>query len=146
MGQKVRDVMTGIPIMLASDRTLSEAARTMRDFGIGCVLVAGWEQVRGVVTDRDIVVRAVAEARDPETMTLSDICSTDLVAVTPDEDVEEAIKIMRAFAVRRLPVVDGGATVGIVSLGDLAVERRRRSMRTLAAITTRAPRGLASPL
>ncbi|MGE5291165.1 MAG: CBS domain-containing protein [Micromonosporaceae bacterium] len=141
MSQKVRDVMTGIPITLAPDRTLSEAARTMRDHAVGCVLVAGCDEVRGVVTDRDIVVRAVAEARDPATVTLSDICSgPDLAVVTPDDDVDDAIKIMRACAVRRLPVVDGGATVGFMSLGDLAVDRRRDSMRTLAAVTTRPPR------
>jgi CBS domain-containing protein len=137
MNQKVRDVMTGIPVTIAPDRTASDAARMMRDFAIGCVLVTACEQIRGVITDRDIVVRAIAAARDPETVRLGDICSRDLVAVAPDDDVDEAVKIMRERAVRRLLVVEDGAVVGLASLGDLAVGQRNDSMRRLAAIVTR---------
>ena len=80
-------------------------------------------QVCGMVTDRDIVVRTVAETQDPAPTTLADICSHNLLTVTPTDSVEEAVRLMRTHAIRRLPVVDGGQAVGIVSLGDLAVER-----------------------
>jgi len=72
---------------------------------------------------RDIVVRTVAEARDPATTTLADICSHALTTVSPTDSIEQAVQLMRAKAIRRLPVVEGGQAVGIVSLGDLAVER-----------------------
>jgi CBS domain-containing protein len=139
MAQKVRDVMTGIPITLAPNRTLSDAARTMRDFAIGCVLVTLREQLRGVVTDRDIVIRAIAESRDPADVTLSDICSLDMAVVAPDDDVDDAIKLMRTRAVRRLPVVEHGKTVGLVTMGDIAVARPRGGMWTLAAIAAAPP-------
>jgi CBS domain-containing protein len=140
MAQKVRDAMTGIPVTLAPDRTLSEAARTMRDFAIGCVLVALREQLLGLVTDRDIVARAIAESRDPAQVTLSDICSLDLAVVAPDDDLDDAIKLMRTRAVRRLPVVERGKAVGLITIGDLAVARPSESMWTLAAIAV-APTG-----
>ena len=76
-----------------------------------------------MVTDRDIVVRTVAERQDPTTTTLADICSHSLLTVTPTDSVEEAVRLMRTHAIRRVPVVDGGQAVGLVSLGDLAVER-----------------------
>jgi CBS domain-containing protein len=95
----------------------------MRDAEIGDVIVIENNQVCGIVTDRDIVVRILAETRDPATTTLADICSHSIVTVTPTESVEEAVRLMRTHAIRRLPVVDGGQAVGIVSLGDLAVER-----------------------
>jgi CBS domain-containing protein len=136
MAQKVRDAMTGIPITLAPDRTLTDAARAMRDYAIGCVLVVVHEQLRGLVTDRDIVVRAIADSRDPAKVTLSDICSLDVVVVGPDDDLDDAIKLMRTQAVRRLPVVEDGRAVGLVSSGDIAVARPGDSMGTLAAIAT----------
>ena len=137
--QKVRDVMTGIAVALAPDRTLTDAARAMRDHAIGCVLVCLHEQLRGVVTDRDIVVRAVAESRDPATVPLSEICSLDLAVVAPDDDLDEAIRVMRARAVRRLPVIEGSKIAGLISLGDVAVERHRDSMWTLAYLAASPP-------
>jgi CBS domain-containing protein len=80
-------------------------------------------QVCGIVTDRDIVVRTVTETQDPATTTLTDICSHSVLTVTPTDSVEEAVRLMRTHAIRRLPVVEGGQAVGMVSLGDLAVER-----------------------
>jgi CBS domain-containing protein len=80
-------------------------------------------QVRGIVTDRDIVVRAVADGRDPASTTLGEVGSTDVVALSPDDTVERAVEIMRQKAIRRVPVVEGGRAVGIVSIGDLAAER-----------------------
>ena len=95
----------------------------MREADIGDVIVIENNRVCGIVTDRDIVVRTVAEARDPATTTLADICSHPLLSVSPTDSVEHAVRLMRTHALRRLPVVEGGQPVGIVSLGDLAVER-----------------------
>ena len=123
MAQQIRELMTPNPVTLPGTASVHEAARAMRDRQIGDVIVIEHDQVCGIVTDRDIVVRTVAETQDPATTTLADICSHNLLTVTPTDSVEEAVRLMRTHAIRRLPVVDGGQAVGIVSLGDLAVER-----------------------
>ena len=123
MAQQIRDVMTPNPVSLPGTASVHEAARAMRDGDIGDVIVIENNRVCGIVTDRDIVVRTVAEAQDPATTTLADICSHRLLIVTPTDSIEEAVRLMRLHAIRRLPVVEGGKAVGIVSLGDLAVER-----------------------
>jgi CBS domain-containing protein len=123
MAQQIRELMTPNPVALPGTASVHEAARAMRDAQIGDVIVIENNQVCGIVTDRDIVVRILAETRDPATTTLADICSHSIVTVTPTESVEEAVRLMRTHAIRRVPVVDGGQAVGIVSLGDLAVER-----------------------
>jgi CBS domain-containing protein len=76
----------------------------------------------GVVTDRDIVVRAIAEGKDPDSAKLEEICSHDIVTVGPDDPVDRAVQLMRQRAIRRLPVVDGEKPIGMVSIGDLAIE------------------------
>ena len=123
MAQQIRELMTPNPVALPGTASVHEAARAMRDADIGDVIVIENNQVCGIVTDRDIVVRTLAEARDPATTTLADICSHALLTVSPTDSVEEAVQLMRTHAIRRLPVVEGGQPVGIVSLGDLAVER-----------------------
>lgn len=120
MTTKVRDVMTPGPIGVEYDQPISEAARRMRDRDVGSLLVVRDDVVYGMVTDRDLVVRGIAEAKladDP----VGPLSSTDLVAVNADDDVAEALRVMREKAVRRLPVIDGGQVAGVVSLGDLAV-------------------------
>jgi CBS domain-containing protein len=123
MSQRLHDVMTPDPVALPGSATVHEAARAMRDQDIGDVIVVENNQVCGIVTDRDIVVRTVAEARNPAATTLADICSHTLTTVAPTDSVEQAVRLMREKAIRRLPVVEDGRPVGIVSLGDLAVER-----------------------
>jgi CBS domain-containing protein len=123
MAQRVREVMTGNPVTLPRDATVVEAARVMREQGIGDVIVTDGDRAEGIVTDRDIVVRAVAEGRNPESVRLEQVESEQLTAVSPDDPVEAAIKIMREQAVRRVPVVEDGRPVGVVSIGDLAIER-----------------------
>ena len=95
----------------------------MRDEEVRGVLVIQDGKLCGLLTDRDIVVRAVAEGRDPSKTQVGEVASTDVATLAPDQDVGEAIRLMREKHVRRLPVVEGGRPVGIVSLGDLAVER-----------------------
>jgi CBS domain-containing protein len=123
MGQQVKEVMTSRPITLGRDASLAEAARVMRDRGIGDVIVVEGEDAEGIVTDRDIVIRGVAEGADPNTTRLGQVISGDLTSVAPDDPVERAIELMREKAVRRLPVLEGGKPVGVVSLGDLAIQR-----------------------
>ena len=123
MARLVRDVMTFDPITCKASAPVTSAARLMRDRDIGDVLIEDDDGLlRGIVTDRDIVVRCVADERDPSQVTLSEICSDELVTVTPDTELSEAVEFMRRSAVRRLPVVDAGQAVGIVSIGDLAIE------------------------
>lgn len=118
----VRDVMTAEPLTLDIGDTLVAAARQMRDADVGDVIVTEGGSVKGIVTDRDITVRGVAEELDPTSATLGGIVTRDLVTVGPDDDVSAAVDLMRTYSVRRLPVVDGGELVGVVSLGDLAVD------------------------
>ncbi len=128
MAQTVREVMTAKPVALQSGTTLQEAARAMRDHDVGSVVVLDDDVVRGIVTDRDIVVRAVAEGRDPATTVLAEISSERVVTVSPDDPVDRAVALMREHAVRRLPVVENGRPAGIVSIGDLAIERDPESV------------------
>jgi CBS domain-containing protein len=121
MPQRIQDVMTPHPVTLPGTASVHEAARAMQDHDIGSVIVLEHHEVCGLVTDRDIVVRTVAEARDPATIPLADLCSHAVRTVTPTDSVEQAAQLMRTHAIRRVPVVDGGQAVGMVSLGDLAV-------------------------
>jgi CBS domain-containing protein len=123
MPRTVREVMTAKPLALQQGTTLTEAARAMRDHDVGDVVLLDDDRVTGIVTDRDMTVRAVAEGMLPDETVLAQIASKDLVTVSPDATVEEAVRLMRERAVRRLPVVEDGRPIGIVSLGDLAVER-----------------------
>ncbi|WP_338895368.1 CBS domain-containing protein [Streptomyces sp. TG1A-60] len=124
MTQRVSDVMTSAPVTVEPQTSVTAVARMMRDEGIGAVLVTEGERLRGLVSDRDLVVRAVAEGGDPNRTTVANACSDDLVTVTPEDDVGRAVEVMREHAVRRVPVVDEGQhAVGIVSIGDLAIER-----------------------
>ncbi len=123
----VQDVMTPDPITLPLSASLIDAAKTMRDVGIGDVVVVDGDEVLGIVTDRDIVVRGIADGCDAQSTTLIDICSRDLTTVSPDDQVGTAVRLMRENAIRRLPVVARGRPVGIVTLGDLALEQDRGS-------------------
>jgi CBS domain-containing protein len=127
MARKIRDIMTPAPVCMASAESVSAAARAMKEHGIGMVLVLDDGQLCGLVTDRDITVRVLAEDRDPGSTRIGDICSADLVTLGPDDDVAEAVRLVRERAVRRIPVVEASQPVGVVSIGDLALERNEKS-------------------
>jgi CBS domain-containing protein len=127
VAQKVRELMTSQPVTLRSDQPLTEAAQTMREQGIGDILVMDDGQLKGLVTDRDIVVRAVADGRNPRDTQVREVCSPDLVTVTPEDDADTAVRRMREHGVRRIPVVDDGRPVGVLSIGDMAIERDEQS-------------------
>ena len=122
MGQSIRDVMTSDPQTVPADATLQDAAREMKS-DIGAVLVEDHGSVAGILTDRDIVVRAIAEGRDPSSTKVSDVATRDVKTLSPDSSVDDAIKLVREHNVRRIPVVEDGRPAGIVSIGDLAIER-----------------------
>lgn len=129
--------MTTRLVTMNGNDTLSDAAREMRDAAIGDVIVMDGEEVIGIVTDRDIAVRAVAERLDPDSAVLNQIQSRDLVTVSQYDDAVAAGDLMRRYAIRRLPVIDDGRLVGVISLGDLAVEREPDSV--LADISAEEP-------
>lgn len=137
MAGKVGDLMTPDPLTVGQEVTLTDAARQMRDADVGVLIVTQGPEVRGVLTDRDIVVRAVADELDPATTRIAEIVTHDLVAVSPGDDIETVAEMMRTHSVRRLPVLDGERLVGVVSLGDLAAQRDSGSV--LADISTDEP-------
>jgi CBS domain-containing protein len=137
MAQTVEQIMTINPRTVNVDDTVRDAAVVMRESDIGDVIVIEDGQVTGILTDRDIAVRGVAEGRDAESTSVSEICTTGIEAIEPDASVDDALRMMRDADVRRLPAVKNGRPVGIVSLGDLAVEREPDS--TLADISAATP-------
>jgi CBS domain-containing protein len=129
MAKKVRELMSEQPIKLSSSSPIIEAARRMRAANVGAVVVEDNGQPCGIVTDRDIAVRAVADGRDPQSTPINEICSKELTSIAPDDDLDRAIELMREKAIRRVLVVDSrNQAVGILSLGDLAMERDSRSV------------------
>ncbi|HKH05234.1 MAG TPA: CBS domain-containing protein [Acidimicrobiales bacterium] len=126
MAQSIGEVMTHTTRTLETDATVQQAAQVMAEDDIGAVIVCRDGRVAGIVTDRDITVRATAQGKGTET-TLGDVCSGDVVTLSPSDTVGDAVQIMREKAVRRVPVVEGDKPVGIVSIGDLAIERDARS-------------------
>jgi CBS domain-containing protein len=128
MAENIESVMTQDPVCLDADATLIDAARVMDERCIGDVLVMQDSGLCGIVTDRDIAIRAVARGGDPNTTRLGEICSRELVTLRPGDAIDDAIARMREHALRRMPVIDGGRPVGIVSLGDLAEARDRNSV------------------
>jgi signal-transduction protein with cAMP-binding, CBS, and nucleotidyltransferase domain len=121
MDAKVRDVMTPGPIGVDYHQSVGEAARAMRDWGVGAILVVSNGSLYGLVTDRDLVVRAVAEERGADEP-VGPLSSANLIGVDADAGVHEAMRLMRQHGVRRLPVLEDGQVAGIVSLGDLAMQ------------------------
>lgn len=127
MAQQLREIMTKAPKVLNVDSTIVEAARVMRESDIGMVLVRNQKGVCGVVTDRDLVVRGLADGCDPAGTTLEKVYSEHLVKLEATESIENAVNLMRKKAIRRIPVMENGECVGVVSLGDLAIERDPQS-------------------
>lgn len=123
MPERIREIMTDHPVTVAEDASLVEAARAMRDRDIGDVIVTSNGDVVGIVTDRDIVVRAIADGHDVATTTVGSVCTYEVHVLSADDSVAAAIDLMRREHVRRIPIVDQGRLVGVVALGDLAEER-----------------------
>ena len=128
MPQSIAEIMTRAPSTVDLSDSATQAARVMRDDDIGDVLVVRpGGTVFGIVTDRDLALRVVAEGLDPSTVQVEDICSRQVIGVSSRDSIDQAAEKMREHAVRRLPVIDDDQLVGIVSLGDLAIERNPES-------------------
>jgi len=120
MGQ-IRDVMTSEPRTVTADSTVAEAARLMRDEDTGIAPITEGERLVGVVTDRDIAIAVVAEGKDPQSTKVTEISASKLVTVDPQQDLDEALRLMAQHQVRRLPVVEeDGKLVGILAQADVA--------------------------
>jgi CBS domain-containing protein len=137
MARTVREVMTHDLRTIAADSPILEAAREMRDGDVGNVLIMDGDNVAGIITDRDIVVRGLAEERDANSTRALEVASTGVVGIEGDQRIEDAAELMRSHDIRRLLVTEGGRPVGIVSIGDLAVERDTDS--ALADISAGSP-------
>jgi CBS domain-containing protein len=120
MGTSIKDVMTRDVRACEPNATVVEAAKVMAQEDVGPVPIVEDGRLVGIVTDRDIVVRVVAEGRDPNATTVKEIASTNLVTVSPDDDLDQALNRLAENQVRRLPVVEGGRLVGIVAQADIA--------------------------
>ena len=119
----ITELMTPNPVCVDAATTVADAARRMRDDDIGDVLVMDGGRVCGILTDRDIVIRAIAAGGDPHAVTAGDVCSRGLVTIAPTDSLESAQRLMRDHALRRLPVVDDGRPVGVLTMGDVAIDR-----------------------
>lgn len=129
MAKKVRELMSKQPVKLQSSAPVAEAARQMRSADVGAIIVEENSKPCGIVTDRDIAIRVVAQGLDPQKTPISQICSKDLTTLAPEDDIDRAVQIMRQKAIRRVLVVDAQSkALGIVSLGDLALERDSQSV------------------
>jgi CBS domain-containing protein len=126
MGTTVRDAMTPNVRSAAPTESLADVAQKMRDEDVGSLPIVEGERLVGIVTDRDIVVRAVAEGRDPQTVNAGDVASRQVVTVDPDQDLDEALEVMASHRVRRLPVVESGRLVGVLAQADVALEVKEK--------------------
>ena len=137
MAKSVRDSMTADPSSIGASASVVEAARIMREEHIGSLLVTDDEKLVGMITDRDITTRVVAEAADPNRMSVGDVYSRDLISVESDKDLEEALQLMARHQVRRLPVVENGGLVGIVAQADIALRETEKTGELVEAISER---------
>jgi CBS domain-containing protein len=120
MAKRVQQLMTSDPCSIDVDKSVAYAAKMMRDENVGLAPIVEGDRLVGTVTDRDIVVRVIAEGKNPESTMVREVASTDLVTVEPQQDLDEALKLMAKHQVRRLPVVERGRLVGVVAQADVA--------------------------
>jgi CBS domain-containing protein len=126
MAKSVRDAMTGDPRSIGATASVVEAARLMREQHIGSLPITDGEKLVGMITDRDITTRVVAEAADPKVTSVEDVYSRDLISVEPDNDLQDALQLMARHQVRRLPVVENERLVGIVAQADIALGKNEK--------------------
>ncbi len=141
-GTKVHEVMTDRPRCVTAETTVSEAAQLMKSDDVGSLPVLDGEQLAGMITDRDIVIRAIAEGKDPRGMPVREVASRELVRVNADDDLSSALQLMAAQQVRRLPVVDDdGRLVGILAQADVAREAKDKDSGQMLQDISQTPAG-----
>ena len=119
MGQ-IREVMTEQPKSCSRDASVRDVAKLMAQEDVGPIPVVDGDRLVGIVTDRDLVIRVLAEGRDPESTTVGEVASSDPVTLSPDADIDEGLELLAQNQVRRLLVVEGDRLVGIVAQADIA--------------------------
>ena len=123
MGQSIRDVMTSNPCSIDADKSVAYAAKMMKDEDVGLAPIVEGDKLIGMLTDRDIAIRVVAEGKNPDQVTVREVASKQVVTIDPQQDLDEALRIMAKHQVRRLPVVEeDGRLVGVVAQADVALE------------------------
>lgn len=122
MAKSVRDAMTANPLSVGTASPVIAAARLMRDRDVGSLPVVQDERLVGVITDRDITVRVVAESGDPGSITVGDVASREAITAAPEQELDEVLRLMAHHQVRRLPVTEGDRLVGILAQADVAHE------------------------
>jgi len=122
MGKSIRELMSSNPCAIEADKPVAYAAKMMKQEDVGLAPVVEGDRLIGTLTDRDIVVRVVAEGKDPEEVAVREVASTDVVTVDPQQDLADALQLMASKQVRRLPVVEDGRLVGVVAQADVARE------------------------
>ena len=142
LGTKVHEVMTDRPRCVTPETPVSEAAQLMESDDIGSLPILDGEKLAGVVTDRDIVIRAVARGKDPRGMPVREVASRELVTVRADDDLSDALKLMASQQVRRLPVVDDdNRLVGILAQADVAVGAKEKAVGEMVEEISKSPSG-----
>jgi CBS domain-containing protein len=142
MGTKVREVMTDRPRCVSPETPVTQAAELMETEDIGAIPVLEGEQLAGMITDRDIVIRAIAKGKDPRGMPVREIATREVVTVGPDDDLSEALKLMASYQVRRLPVVDqDNRLIGVLAQADIALEAKEKSVGEMVEDISRPPEG-----
>ena len=124
MGKSIRDLMSSNPCAIEADKPVAYAAKMMKQEDVGLAPIVEGDRLVGTLTDRDIVLRVVAEGKDPQTVTAREVASTDLVTIDPQQDLDEALRLMASNQVRRLPVVEEGRLVGVLAQADVAEEAK----------------------
>jgi CBS domain-containing protein len=123
MAESIRDVMTSNPCTIDAEQTVAYAAKMMREEDVGLAPIVEGDKLVGMLTDRDITVRVVAEGKDANAVKVSEVASGELLTVNPQQDLDEALRMMAKHQVRRLPVVEeDGRLVGVVAQADVARE------------------------
>ena len=128
MGKTIQDLMTSNPCSIDVGKPVSYAAKMMRDEDVGIAPVVEGSRLIGTLTDRDIVVRVVAEGRDPKEVTVREVASTNVVTIDPQQGLDDALRLMAQHQVRRLPVVEDGRLVGVIAQADVAEEAKPKKV------------------
>jgi CBS domain-containing protein len=127
MGKRVRDAMSSNPCTIDADKPVAYAAKMMKQENVGIAPIVEGERLIGTLTDRDIAVRVVAEGKSPETTRVREVASTAPVTVDPEQNLDEALRLMATHQVRRLPVVEeDGRVVGVLAQADVAEEAKAK--------------------
>jgi len=126
MAKKISELMTPNPCAIEADKPVAHAAKMMKEENVGLAPVVEGDRLVGTLTDRDIVTRVVAEGKDPQTVPVREVASTDVVTIDPQQDLDEALRLMASNRVRRLLVEEDGRLVGVVAQADIAREGKEK--------------------